>query len=133
MEYHVDLSGLAGLGRQESGAATVLQPEAGKDREVVLTGIDGDGRPVKFALRPNPSGRTWTLGRKAGSAELVIHHPQVSAAQASIRYEPGRGFEICDLGSSNGTRLDGRTIDRDYIPLGTARKITFGEFELNVS
>lgn len=133
VEYHFDLSGLAGLGRQEPGAATVLQPDAGKDREIVLTGIDGDGRPVKFALQPNPSGRTWTLGRKAGSAELVIHHPQVSAAQASIRYEPGRGFEICDLGSSNGTRLDGRTIDRDYIPLGTARKIAFGEFELNVS
>ncbi len=44
-----------------------------------------------------------------------------------------QGMEICDLGSSNGTLLDGRPISRDYVSLTQARKVAFGGFEMEVS
>ena len=65
--------------------------------------------------------------------DLVIAHPRVSSVHARIQYTPGRSFEICDLGSANGTRIDGRKVDRDYVTLEGARKILLGDFELNVN
>ncbi|MDL5156685.1 FHA domain-containing protein [Actinomycetospora termitidis] len=53
--------------------------------------------------------RTLEIGRDPG-AGLVVDHPGVSWRH--VRLSPGRGgWTATDLGSTNGTRVDGRRID----------------------
>ncbi len=62
------------------------------------------------------AGRAWdlpgdeiTLGRSPGCT-VVIDDPRVSKVHARLVRRDGRWW-IEDLGSTNGTRLDGRTLD----------------------
>ena len=98
-----------------------------------LSGTDGDGQAIQFSLQPSAVERTWTLGRKTEDVDLAIPNLRISSIHARIRYRPGRGFEICDLGSSNGTKIDGRYVDRDYISLEGVQKITLGDLDLDVN
>ena len=100
----------------------------------LLSGFDETGKVLQFSLEPGSNdSRTWTVGRKADAADLVIAHKAVSSVHARLRYTHDRGLEICDLGSSNGTTVDGKPVDGDYVPLDNARKIMFGGFEMTLS
>lgn len=66
-------------------------------RTVSLPGFDPDVEMV------------WTIGRHPGHT-IVVNDKTVSGNHAEIRYRPGVGFEIRDLGSRNGTRV--RVTDR---------------------
>jgi pSer/pThr/pTyr-binding forkhead associated (FHA) protein len=99
---------------------------------LVLSGMDGKGRPVQFSLRAR-SDQTWTLGRKKDIVDFAIEDPRISSEHVRIRYVSGRGFEICDLGSTNGTKLDGATVGKEFVSLDQARKVTLGGFSLNVN
>ena len=127
-EFRIELTGNAG-----GQPATELQPGAHGELPLMLSGIDSDGRAVQFSMKPCPVERTWTVGRKSGDVDLVVSNLRVSSVHARIRYRPGRGFEISDLGSSNGTKIDGRYVDRDYISLEGVRKISLGDIDLNVN
>jgi len=65
----------------------------------VLTGEDG--QRVLFD-------RALGIGRHP-SNDLVLSHPEVSGYHALIEWEP-RGWRLLDLGSSNGTTVNGRRI-----------------------
>lgn len=53
------------------------------------------------------------LGRNSAQADLLIAHPSLSRRHAAIVHDSeGRSFVI-DLGSSNGTRLNGVALKRD--------------------
>jgi pSer/pThr/pTyr-binding forkhead associated (FHA) protein len=66
-----------------------------------------------------------SLGRSS-SNDIVIDIPEVSRRHARIQFENGR-FQIFDLNSTNGTKVNGRRVgsaiisDKDIITLGTAR------------
>lgn len=66
-----------------------------------------------------------TIGR-ASDNDIVIHEPEVSRHHARIEYRNGY-FEIVDLGSTNGTMVNRKRVDRrrlndgDEVSLGTAR------------
>jgi DNA-binding NtrC family response regulator len=64
----------------------------------VVAGVDEGTRALS-------SGEESTLGTEPGN-DLVLTDPTVSRHHASIRATP-RGFEIRDLGSTNGTLLGG--------------------------
>ena len=109
---------------------------AGEDEGgLTLSGFDEAGRLLKFRLQPTPGAKeaTWLIGRRQGRADCVILDKAVSAEHARIRFSRGRGMEICDLDSSNGTRVDGKLVDRSYMSLANARKIVFGFCEMQVS
>ncbi|MBI2469326.1 MAG: FHA domain-containing protein [Candidatus Rokubacteria bacterium] len=68
------------------------------------------------------------IGRVEGM-EIVIDNVSVSRRQAEIRQE-GRGWAVRDLGSSNGTFLNGERLTDDPRPLKPGDEISFGKFSL---
>lgn len=83
--------------------------------------IDGFGTP--HAVAP---GRT-RVGRRPGS-ELVILHGSVSRDHAELA-RGGGGWAVRDLGSRNGTRLDGRLV-QGRGAVADLEIVTFGEVAL---
>ena len=106
----------------------------------MLSGFDPSGRALQFELRPPaPNGRaaqgvTWTIGRDRNRAQFVIDDDSVSAAHAEISYDARQGLMLRDLGSTNGTRVDGAALGTRVITLSDAgQEITFGAAKLRLS
>jgi hypothetical protein len=64
------------------------------------------------------------VGRDAASAQVVVPHQSVSSKHAKLGFEHGR-FVLEDLGSSNGTFVDGVRITAP-VPLEPQTAVTFG-------
>jgi adenylate cyclase len=87
-----------------------------------LVSLDGD---VSFELRP---GATLVLGR-ALSSDLPVLDPTISRRHAEIRAE-GDGVDIKDLGSSNGTFVNGARVNMTR--LATGDRVVFGKVVFEV-
>jgi DNA-binding SARP family transcriptional activator len=68
----------------------------------------------------------WTIGRHPG-CDLVLDDDLVSRRHAQVLWSGG-GFVIADLGSTNGTRLDGELVTR--APLVDGAEIGIGSTSL---
>ena len=122
-----------GSGRNAGTVAGSIAPLGG-GAAIVLSGFDENGGTVRLPLRTPASGDAqWTIGRKEGTADLVIAHSTISSAHARIGYSPRDGLTICDLGSSNGTKVDGKTVGPSPVPIDRAKQITLGGCQLDVS
>ncbi|MDP8950682.1 MAG: DUF3662 and FHA domain-containing protein [Actinomycetota bacterium] len=100
------------------GTASISPEEAerhGLAREVVELVLEDGTRPLEG---PGP----WTVGRSEEN-EIVISNPNVSRRHARLSRSES-GFVVEDLGSTNGTLLDGAPIDRERIESGD--ELTFG-------
>ena len=73
------------------------------------------------------SGPVIRVGRAPG-LEIVIDNVSVSRRQTEIRQD-GAGWVVRDLGSANGTFLNGERLTADT-PLGAGDEITLGKFSL---
>lgn len=87
-----------------------------------------EGAPAQPVVRiaPPPDGPgPWILGRGDG-ARLTLDHATVSRRHAQLRRTAG-GWEILDLGSKNGTWVNGWRVERaslrkgDVVCLGDVR------------
>ena len=73
-----------------------------------------------------PVERDWTVIGRGRSADLVISEPTISRAHAAIAFD-GEAFFMQDLGSTNGTRVNGargariQLADGDELQLGKLR------------
>lgn len=82
-------------------------------------------------LRHEASGRVATLGPRtpigrAPWCAVVVPDPRASAEHAVVTWS-GRGWEIHDLGSRNGTWLDGRRLSAgDRVALDPGARLGFG-------
>lgn len=74
--------------------------------------------------------RDWLVIGRGRSADLVIAEPTISRAHAAIGYEPA-GFYLQDLGSTNGTMVNGARIERQ--PLKPGDQIQMGRLVLGVT
>lgn len=87
----------------------------------LVKAIRSDGHEQSFMLRK----KVTAIGRSTTN-DIVIEIPEVSRHHARIEYDHGQ-FRITDLGSTNGTTVNGRRVsssvieDHDEILLGTAR------------
>ena len=89
----------------------------------VLSGADA-GRTVEL-----PEGRPFILGRVQG-CDLVIRDERASRQHAELRAEPGGGLRIVDLGSANGTFVDGRRVEEALLAGG--EELVVGGVEIAV-
>ena len=73
-----------------------------------------------------PVDREWMVIGRGRSADLVIAEPTISRSHAAVGYD-GEGFFVQDLGSTNGTRVNGnrepqmRLASGDELQLGKLR------------
>ena len=106
-------------GEIDQGTATISADEArrhGLAREIVEV-VLGDEKHQLEGRGP------WSVGRSQEN-DIVIHDPNVSRRHARIS-RADSGFVVEDLGSTNGTMLDGAPIDRERIEGGD--ELTFGQ------
>jgi hypothetical protein len=106
-------------GEVEQATATISADEAkrhGLAREIVEL-VLGDEKHQLEGRGP------WSVGRSQEN-DIVINDPNVSRKHARIS-RADNGFVVEDLGSTNGTLLDGAPIDRERIESGD--ELTFGQ------
>ncbi|HET6687927.1 MAG TPA: DUF3662 and FHA domain-containing protein [Rubrobacter sp.] len=106
-------------GEMDQGTATISADEArrhGLAREIVEV-VLGDEKHQLDGRGP------WSVGRSQEN-DIVINDPNVSRRHARIS-RADSGFVVEDLGSTNGTMLDGAPIDRERIEGGD--ELTFGQ------
>jgi FhaA, N-terminal domain/FHA domain len=106
-------------GEIDQGTATISADEArrhGLAREIVEI-VLGDEKHQLEGRGP------WSVGRSQEN-DIVINDPNVSRKHARIS-RADNGFVVEDLGSTNGTLLDGAPIDRERIEGGD--ELTFGQ------
>lgn len=129
--------------RLVSGTASAAgpAPRAAGSHAWMLSGFDTAGRALQFELRPmiengsaGEAATTWIFGRDRGRCQFVIDDGSVSGAHAEIAYVPQQGLTLRDLGSTNGTRLDGEALGTRTVALDeTGQEITFGAAKLRLS
>ena len=96
---------------------------AGPRIDVTIEVASSEGAP-RHRFRSAPI----VIGRASG-ADLSIEDPEVSRRHAEIRVEDGR-LVVVDLGSTHGTVVDGRRVERAEIRSGT--EIQLGGTRLKV-
>lgn len=93
----------------------------GRRRNRIVLRVPGTSESVDFPLR---EGEALTVGRSDGNV-VVLPDEAVSRKHLQVFFEPGRGYVLTDLGSANGTRVNGKTVreavlaDRDVIRAGS--------------
>jgi signal transduction histidine kinase len=78
---------------------------------IVLRGVD-EGKQFELA------GATVTVGRHSSNA-IALHDTQVSRRHLELRPGPN-GYQLFDLGSGNGTLLNGRPVAEAVLRIGDA-------------
>ncbi len=90
---------------------------------VIITPPGKNSQPYRFSL----DRQAVTLGRGSEN-DVVIDCASVSVNHAVMERVPG-GFQIRDLGSTNGTKLSG--VPRETSPLIDGRKVFLGDVEFH--
>ena len=76
-----------------------------------------------------PVDRDWVVIGRGRGADLVIAEPTMSRAHAAIGYD-GESFFVQDLGSTNGTRVNGS--QEQKVPLKHGDEVQLGKLALTV-
>ena len=82
--------------------------------------IQGADQGKRFEL----SARTMALGRD-GSNPIRLHDHEISRRHAELRPTEGAGYRVVDLGSANGTFVNGRQVDQ--APLRPGDQLRLGQ------
>jgi pSer/pThr/pTyr-binding forkhead associated (FHA) protein len=77
-----------------------------------------------------PIDRDWMVIGRGRSADIVIAEPTISRAHAAVAFED-RAFYLQDLGSTNGTRVNGERAARQELRSGD--EILLGKLLLRVT
>ncbi|HEY9644474.1 MAG TPA: FHA domain-containing protein [Coleofasciculaceae cyanobacterium] len=76
--------------------------------------------------------QAWTIGRDHRKVSIAIQDGRLSRCHALIQYTSGKGFHLTDLGSSNGSFINGEQVwrsavlrDGDRVRLGSLSFVFF--------
>jgi ABC transport system ATP-binding/permease protein len=93
----------------------------------LLRARDADvNHPLSFRLVP---GAVKTIGR-VGAADFCLDVPLVSRLHCRVEVAADGGVDIVDLGSTNGTWIDGQRITRAALAPGSVLRVGRVEFAL---
>ncbi len=97
-----------------------VEEAQGRRRSRALVTVDGRRLPVP------PRGAT--LGRSR-DCDIVLEDSSISRRHAEIRPAAGDGWTVADLGSTNGVRVNGRTVAGAQ-PLRSGDRVELGSTEI---
>ena len=126
----------AARGGAAGGGPAAAAPSAGDFGHTMVYSPSRDarrldpGRPPPGAARGRPPQRPEREPRgRRGSreADIVLQDPNVSRRHAELRRDDG-GWQIVDLGSTNGIKVNGRRVDSQQLSAGD--QITIGVTDL---
>lgn len=101
--------------REDTARTVVRRPEPSSPRaRLVLTG----GKAFQLL------DRTYAVGRSS-SSDIVLEDPSVSGRHARLA-PVGDGYALSDLGSTNGTFVDGRRVEGEVVLRG-GETVAFGD------
>ena len=60
---------------------------------------------------------------RSEDAHVIIDHPTVSQRHCQLSVEMGKGIQLLDLGSANGTELNGRRVTSGFVAPGDVVKL----------
>ncbi|WP_327181232.1 ABC transporter ATP-binding protein/permease [Streptomyces sp. NBC_01334] len=128
-EWGVGPGSVIRIGSPDDGPYLVLSgrppPAAERPSAVSMPGVTGTFREPT-SVRPLPA-RTVRIGRAADN-DLVVDDLVVSRRHAELRALPDGGHEIVDLGSHNGTYLNGLPVTRAPLDPGDIVGIGHSDF-----
>jgi pSer/pThr/pTyr-binding forkhead associated (FHA) protein len=78
-----------------------------------------------------PVDRSWIVVGRGRSADLVLAEPTISRAHAAVGFDAEDGFFVQDLGSTNGTSVNGARADRQVLKSGDG--IQMGKLQVEVT
>lgn len=115
-----------------AGVAPVATAQPSSKAAAHIVSIrDESGRTYKFELKPG--GAPAYIGRAAGNT-LRVDDPSLSRIHCSVALRAGGEVVISDLGSSNGTFINGRQLGANEAHgLKPGDEITVGDVKLEVS
>jgi len=91
-----------------------------------LLQADADGHPLMFRITP---GSIRTLGR-ASRAEFVVDRAMVSRLHCRLTCTEAGALVVEDLGSTNGTRVNGMRVEKVQLADGDTLGVGRVEFRL---
>lgn len=86
-----------------------VRPASAPRGTLRFEGADSNGQTHAFEIAAGKLGAGAIVGRAADLCTLVVAHPTVSRRHARLSVA-GEALQIEDLGSTNGTAVDGRTV-----------------------
>ncbi len=140
VESYTQMLRRKGGDRKAGGGGTETVGGAGGEVDAVpawvLSGTDTEGRTVRLVIRDGDLDRGsegLVIGRQKAQSDLVLADASVSRRHARI-VRLGDGIGLEDLGSSNGTRIDGRKLAaNDPAPLDPGANLEIGNVQLTLS
>ncbi|HKQ04422.1 MAG TPA: FHA domain-containing protein [Blastocatellia bacterium] len=110
-----------------SGSA---KPAPASRTEKTLELKDSDGRSYRITLKADSA--PATIGRTAGNA-LQLDHKSVSRLHCSLALKPGGQVVVADLGSANGTTVNGQALAAtEARPLNPGDVLGVGDLRLSL-
>ncbi len=103
--------------------------------DCVLTGVDSEGTPFALNLRREALGGPAgvVVGRNPAGSSHVVADPSVSREHARLYVEGGTLY-VEDLGSTNGTALNGRTLTAGQpTQVGDGDSLIFGSVRFRIA
>jgi ABC transport system ATP-binding/permease protein len=94
---------------------------------ILQSAATADGESLVLRL---PPGSVKTLGRTA-RADFIVQAPLVSRLHCRLTADASNQLTVEDLASQNGTRVNGRKVDR--AALKTGDRLTVGRVEFTIS
>ncbi len=103
-----------------------------------LRGAADNGSELRFKLKPNeasghPRDTKWVIGRQKNECNFVVDQNNVSRKHAEVFYRVSEGVSVRDLGSTNGTYINGKQISSKWQALKDGDILSLGSTHLRVS
>ena len=120
--------------REAVAAREAEERRIGQTPDVLLTGADPDGGQIALRVPGRAIARSSgaVVGRSPFEGEVVLNHPEVSRRHFRLFVENG-SLRVADLGSLNGTRLDGIALAPEAgRSIGDGAQLRVGDIEFTV-